>query len=206
MPRRRGLRPRLLAAVVRSKATLAFAAERQVVIRTRAMYEVDGRDRVTDLVGVPQSSVGAPNPLVISDEHRVVLAYYVEVNDPAWDGRTVRVVGPTEVDEPIAIIRFKRCYAHVFGPPDDEVFAGHPLASRGLHPYGAFEVSQSSWIRRLEKMYSAPEVSWGRRHIIFAFHDSTFECVCDGFEVRPARGSVESVVPEMVKLLEWSAG
>ena len=34
MPRRRGLRPRLLAAVVRSKATLAFAAERQVVGRT----------------------------------------------------------------------------------------------------------------------------------------------------------------------------
>jgi hypothetical protein len=31
VPRRRGLRPRLLAAVVRSKATLAFAAERQVV-------------------------------------------------------------------------------------------------------------------------------------------------------------------------------
>jgi hypothetical protein len=34
MPRRRGLRPRLLAAVIRSKATLAFAAERQVVGRT----------------------------------------------------------------------------------------------------------------------------------------------------------------------------
>ena len=34
MPRRRGLRPRLLAAVVRSNATLAFAAERQVVSRT----------------------------------------------------------------------------------------------------------------------------------------------------------------------------
>jgi len=31
MPRRRGLRPRLLAAVIRSKATSAFAAERQVV-------------------------------------------------------------------------------------------------------------------------------------------------------------------------------
>jgi len=33
VPRRRGLPPRLLAAVVRSKATLAFAAERQVVMR-----------------------------------------------------------------------------------------------------------------------------------------------------------------------------
>ena len=31
------LRPRLLAAVVRSNATLAFAAERQVVIPTKAM-------------------------------------------------------------------------------------------------------------------------------------------------------------------------
>ena len=35
MPRRRGLRQRLLAAVVRSKETLAFAAERQVVGQTR---------------------------------------------------------------------------------------------------------------------------------------------------------------------------
>ena len=34
MPRRRGLRPRPLAAVLRLKATLAFAAERQVVRRT----------------------------------------------------------------------------------------------------------------------------------------------------------------------------
>jgi len=34
MPRRRGLRPRLLAAVVRLNATSAFAAERQVVGQT----------------------------------------------------------------------------------------------------------------------------------------------------------------------------
>jgi hypothetical protein len=93
----------------------------------------------------------------------------------------------------------------------DEAFAGHPLASRGLHPYGAFEVSHSSWIRRLEKMNSVhprhrPEAFGKRRHLVFSFHDTTFECVCDGFEVRSARGSIESVVPEMLKLLEWSAG
>jgi ribosomal-protein-serine acetyltransferase len=35
MPRRRGLRPRLLAAVVRSNAILAFAAERRVVRRIK---------------------------------------------------------------------------------------------------------------------------------------------------------------------------
>jgi hypothetical protein len=45
---------------------------------------------------------------------------------------------------------------------------------------------------------------WKKRHLIFAFHDSTFECVCDGFDVRTAQGAIESVVPEMVKLLSWS--
>jgi hypothetical protein len=175
------------------------------------MYEVDGRDRVTELVGVPQSSVGAPIPLVISDEHRVVLAYYVQEAEPDWDGTTARIVGPSGAGEPIAIVRFTSCYAHIFGPPNDEAFAGHPLASRGLRPYGAFEVSHSSWIRRLEKMnsvhpYHRPDAFSKRRHLVFAFHDTTFECVCDGFEVRSTHGSIESVVPEMVKLLEWSAG
>ena len=42
----------------------------------------------------------------------------------------------------------------MFGPPNDEAFSGHPLASRGLHPYGAFKIENSSWIRHLEKMNS----------------------------------------------------
>ena len=141
----------------------------------------------------------------------MVLAYYVQETETGGDGTTARMVGPSGVGEPIAIVRFMLCYAHIFGPPNDEAFAGHPLASRGLHPYGAFEVSHSSWIRRLEKMnsvhpYHRPAAFLKRRHLVFAFHDTTFECVCDGFEVRSTNGSIESVVPEMVKLLEWSAG
>ena len=42
----------------------------------------------------------------------------------------------------------------MFGPPNDEAFDGHPLARRGLRPYGAFEVTHSSWIRQLEQMNS----------------------------------------------------
>jgi hypothetical protein len=175
------------------------------------MYEVDERDRVAELVGVPQSSSGAPMPLVISDEHCVVLAYYVEETAPDLDGAAVEIAGPSEAEEPIAIVRFTSCYAYMFGPPNDEAFEGHPLESRGLHPYGAFEVTHSSWIRRLERMNSVhprhrPDAFWSRRHIVFAFHDTTFECICDGFEVRFAQGSMESAVPEMVKLLDPSVG
>ena len=50
--------------------------------------------------------------------------------------------------------RFEHCYAHMFGPPNDEALRGHPLAGRGLRPYAAFEIRQSSWLRRLERMNS----------------------------------------------------
>jgi hypothetical protein len=170
------------------------------------MYEVDHQDEVHELPDVPQSSVGAPVPLVVADEHSVVLAYYLEDDDPDWDGQTVRVVGATGASEPLAIVRFALCYAHMWGPPNDEAFRGHPLASRGLHPYGAFEVRKSSWIRRLERMnavheHHRPEAFLKRRHLIFAFHDTTFECICDGFDVILSYGSVTSAVPQMVELL-----
>jgi hypothetical protein len=174
------------------------------------MYEVDHQDEVHELPGVPQSSIGAPVPIVVADEHRVVLAYYLEdtETDAEWDGQTIRVVGPADASEPLAIVRFAFCYAHIWGPPNDEAFRGHPLTSRGLHPYGAFEVRKSSWIRGLERMnsvhpYHRPEAFWKRRHLIFAFHDTTFECVCDGFDVTLSRGSVASAVPQMLKLLDW---
>jgi hypothetical protein len=127
---------------------------------------------------------------------------------PEWDGSTIRVVGPSDAYEPIAIVRFNRCSAHLFGPPNDEAFAGHPLAKRGLHPYGVFRIEDSSWTRKLERMNSVhplhrPERFWKKQHLIFAFHDSTFECICDSFDLMQTRGSMASVIPEMVKLLEW---
>jgi hypothetical protein len=174
------------------------------------MYSVDERDEVVALEGLPQSSVGAPMPIVLADEHRVILAYYVEERTPDWDGSTARVVYPGEGTEPIAIVRFSHCRAHLFGPPNDEAFAGHPLASRGLKPYSAFEVKESSWIRHLERMnsvhpYHRPEAFWQLRHLVFAFHDSTFECVCRSFDVQSSRGSLKSVLPTMAALLEWEA-
>jgi hypothetical protein len=51
-----------------------------------------------------------------------------------------------------------------------------------------------------------PERFWKRRHLVFAFHDSTLECVCDRFEIKLAQGSVQSIVPEMVNLLGWQSG
>jgi hypothetical protein len=172
------------------------------------MYQVDEKDRVIPLDDLPQSSIGAPIPLVIADEHRTALAYYLEDRDPLWDGTTVRMLNTATSDEPIAIVVFNQCYVHMFGPPNDEAFEGHPLENRGVHPYGIFRIEDSSWIRQLERMNSVhehhkPERFWELQHLIFAFHDSTFECLCRSFDMKTRRGSLVSMVPEMVALLEW---
>lgn len=168
------------------------------------MYAIDGRDRVLPLKDVPQSSVGAPLPVVIASEVDVSLAFLLATAGPDSDGSSVRVVDGDSNDEPIAIIRFQRCYAHFFGPPNDEAFEGHPLSSRGLKPYSAFEIADSSWLRNLEKMNSVHEHHDGarflreKRHFIFAFHDSTFECIAQDFTVEVTRGSLRSVAPRML--------
>lgn len=171
------------------------------------MYEVDEKDQVVELEDVPQSSIGAPIPVLISEEGKVVLAFYLKNTPVGWDGTTIRVVS-SDSEEPLAIVEFTSCYAHMFGPPNDEAFDGHPLASRGLQPYGAYEVLNSSWLRHLEQMntvheHHEPDRFWKRHHYIFAFHDSTFECVADGYEITETYGSMESTLPLMARRL-WA--
>lgn len=166
------------------------------------MYSIDERDQVVALSDLPQSSVGAPLPAVVAMEGRLALAYLVEAIDPAWGGRTVRVVTPGADHEIVALVEFTWPLAHFFGPPNDEAFAGHPLAARGLEPYGIFEVLGSSWLRALERMNAVhphhdPTAYARLRHFVFAFHDSTFECAARSLVVEVRGGSLASAVREL---------
>jgi hypothetical protein len=163
------------------------------------MYTVDDRDRVTELSDVPQSSVGAPCPLILASEQESLVAYFVQESPAAWDGKSVRVVATDSLGEPAALVRFLRMRATMFGPPNDEAFSGHPLAERGLHPYGAFEITESSWIRQLERMNAVhpchrPEVFSTHRHFVLAFHDSTFECVANSYALELSTGPLTELV------------
>jgi hypothetical protein len=171
----------------------------------RRVYDVDARDRVVPVSEVPQSDVGAPLPLVLADEHRVLLGYLLAVSDPDWDGTQVRLVGP-DSDGPGAIIEFHGAQSFYFGAPNDEAFEGHPLAARGLSPYRVAKIEDSSWIRRLERMNSVhpnhnPEAFWTLSHFVFAFHDSTFECVAESFTPHTVPGPMSAIAAEMYRRL-----
>jgi len=164
------------------------------------MYEVDRKDKVIELTNIPQSSVGAPLPIVIADEQNVIIAFYLENTTESWDGTSIRVVGINSDKESIAIVKFEHCSSHMFGPPNDEAFSGHPLASRGLKPYSYFEIQNSSWIRKSEKMNSVHpyhnkiKFMENEKHYIFSFHDSTFECIAHGYNLKVIDGSMKDAM------------
>ena len=160
------------------------------------LYNVDDRDRVKRLTDVPQSDIGAPLPIVIANEGYLGLLFYLSEPDPNWDGTYVNVVSTESNDMAIAIVEFQLPTTHTLGPPNDEAFSGHPLATRGLRPYAAFEIADSSWIRQLEIVNSVhpyhdrDRFMSDKRHFIFAFHDSVFECVARSYKIELTRGSL----------------
>ncbi len=78
----------------------------------------------------------------------------------------------------------------------------HPLAARGLRSHGAFAVTNSSWVRALERLNSVnnrrPERPQVLRHFVLTFQDSTFECAAVAFEFDLAEGTLSSVMPELL--------
>lgn len=165
------------------------------------MYTISSDDRPIELTSFPQSSIGAPCPMLIADEHSLHIGFYLEEDrlTQEWSNAPVRPPAPDDSNDLCAVVRFSLVYAHMFGPPNDEAFAGHPLAARGLSPYAAFEVLHSSWLRSLQKMnsvhpYHQPERFARYRHFILSFHDTTFECIAESFSVSLYRGSVWRVI------------
>lgn len=162
------------------------------------MYSVDERDKVIEIRTVPQSSVGAPLPIILSNEYRILLAYIIEAPPDS--------IVPQAEGEDFALIEFQRYWSFMFGSPNDEAFSGHPLASRGLHPYAFFQIEDSSWIRQLEQMNSVhirhdPAEFAQYKHYVFAFHDSTFECVAENFTVSEHSGTSERMIAVMERRL-----
>ena|SRR5687768_7044422 len=165
------------------------------------MYSVDEKDEVVKLENVPPSSVGAPMPIVLADDRRVLLCYFVQERE-FWQDGTAEDIAFGASEEAAALVEFTQPRTHLFGSPNDEALHGHPLYERGLRQYGAYEVRHSSSVRELERLNRvhsghAPERFARLRHYIFTFHDSTFECVAEGLQATEYRGAMRDVLAEM---------
>lgn len=136
----------------------------------KPMYEIDSRDRVVVLDSVPPPDAGDPLPVVLAKDGAAVLSYVA--------GRELTVMAT-----------FPVCLAQLFGGPDAKSLSEHPLAERGLKAHGAFEVRDSSWARALESRDGPAK----RKHFIFTFRDSVFECVAGDIGVELIREDDDTV-------------
>ena len=135
------------------------------------MYTLDGSDQIVE-IDAPQCQPGAPHPIVVAEEGRLDLAYAVRDDFCAPLSKACT-----------ALVTFHAPHAVLFGQSGEETLEGHPLWAAGLRPYQAYEVKDSCWIRWAERVNAVHprHRPLGLRHYIFAFHDSTFECLARGF-------------------------
>ena len=125
-----------------------------------------------ELQDVPLSDVGDSCLEIVATDGKLTIEYLNNISSGEY-----------------VYVEFVNPYIHTFGPPDDSAFNAHPLYRMGLRPYSSVEVLESVWIDALESMNSIHPYHdknrflKNKRHLIFSFHDNTFECVAMSYKV-----------------------
>lgn len=163
------------------------------------MYSVDGRDTVVALQEMPQPSPTAPVPEIYVAEDKILLAFFVEGMPAEHVDAAAHELGVRMLGKPVALVTFLSPYVHYLGPPTAETFSSHPLSPRGLEPFGAFEIRDSSWLRQLRTESAAHPSHSSERfsrllHFVFGFFDTTFECLAEGYTSFLRFGSVRDAL------------
>ena len=173
------------------------------------MYRVNN-DQVIELGMVPQPEAGAPSPQVFATEYTIWLTYFISESDPWYEKKYSKIWSNSDErckEDCIAIVQFQTAHIHMFGGSSEKTIAGHPLAERGLENFRIGENTNSTWIKELEEMdsvgHSRPTCGFlGARHFIFAFHDSTFECIAQGLKVYIRHGDMLEGVGKILRAFD----
>lgn len=163
------------------------------------MYRVNN-DQVIELAKLPKPESGAPSPQVLATEHTIWLTYFISKSDPWYEKKYSKIWSDSEelcIEDCIAVVQFETAQIHMFGGPSEESIVGRPLAERGLEYFRIGENTNSTWSKELEDMGGFS----GARHFIFAFHDSTFECIAERFNVYIRHGDMLEEVGKILRAL-----
>ena len=174
--------------------------------RLLSLFGVKRGETVKELAAFPQMDTGAPSPLILANDNRLALIYYLNDN-PSPDGTYETVRRQRSESEPGPVAFVKASFTAIrFGYPNDEALAGHRLYPKGLRHYGVWEVMDSEWPGELDKANAVhprhiPGLFRGR-HIVFTFHDTTLELLGEDLEVEVREQSAVGLLPEMLKYIQ----
>jgi hypothetical protein len=127
-----------------------------------------------------QPEVGVSGGMLIETEQSTFLTFNAKRSNKQIEVNGMLILK----DAGIALFEFQRCLLTRFGYPNDEARFGIPRY-KGVG-YGIYEVQNSAWIKEVVRMnrYQFPKTTddYVSKHYLFAFHDSTFECLADNFK------------------------
>ncbi|WP_143822972.1 hypothetical protein [Mucilaginibacter sp. MD40] len=155
--------------------------------------------QIVEITGAFSMDTGAPEPFLVSNENKVGLLFHAAEEDEYLNTATAYL--------PLLVIsKFSKCLKFSLGSPNDETLSGHPLYKHGLNSYGLFEVKGSPLIDDLKAInsvhpYYNKELYEAARHFIITFHDSTFECVAESYQVTVKRAPVAVARMELMDAL-----
>lgn len=121
-----------------------------------------------------------PEPVVMSSDTELYVAFFAY--------RLVDEEHDKTSEEEIIVIKFQRPFKHTFGLPSNETIGTHPCYPLGLSYCAFYEVKNSYMLRELEAIQKShdrfnPDDFKKFRHFILTFHDNTFECVAEDFQL-----------------------
>lgn len=147
-----------------------------------------------------QINVGAPEPIIISNDNELFIAFYADKKASSTIPQENNVIDDTE----IFTLEFKQFLKYTFGMPNNETIHGHPYSKLGMNSYSFYELKNSDLIKTLQNIEKVhPQYNpkkWEMyRHYILTFHDNMFECIAQGFEIREENISLYDKVVVLLK-------
>ena len=155
------------------------------------MYPIAGNEVLHPLLDLPEPDT-TPLPFVLANLSRGMLGLEYRASSQWCLENHFSVEASIDV---YVLLSFRVPRAHYLGPPNEDLLylgGGHPLRERGLEPYTFVNVLPSPWIEQLELANRihpnhSPERFASLHHYIFPFHEETFECLAQGYDVSISR-------------------
>jgi len=169
------------------------------------MFTLWGKhEELKKLTRIPRSNRNLQTPAFVGVGEDLYLSYYVESYDKNWLGDLS--VNPTQAINhvPHVILHFRQLAFYSSTKYQDDTLTLHPMYSKGLRPFGQFEVLNSLKIAQIRESFDA-SISEQQalpdelRHFIFSIHGHVIEIICHDFAIHKETGAVFSSIENLIQ-------
>ena len=167
----------------------SLSRPRRNTLDDRKKALVEGRPYAKPIKFPLEWCMGAPAPVLLSSEIKTFLIFFLAGGDSR-----------------VGMVEFHEVWSAQFGEPDENAIMSHSMIDSGLEFGCVSEVVGSPWVAEIAERWVSGHPNFEPskldvRHLIFPFHDSTFECVAKSFTATEVDVSYRAAVAQAAEML-----